>query len=392
MHNFYIDENKCIKCMECISNCPFSGIEYSNGKIKINENCNLCSICSENCKSNAIELTGRKSKKKNDNWSGICIYAEHFNGKLSSVVPELIGCAKKLKSDLNVPINAILLGSNLGDLINELHSYGVDSVWIIDNQSLNYFQEDVLAKLCIEIIKLKKPEIFLGGATVFGRSIFPKIATNLSTGLTADCTDLQIDSKTGLLKQTRPTFGGNILATILCEVNRPQMATVRKKVFEKAIKDDTSTGITEDLSFIPIPESSLEVLDYKEVNTKTVKLTDAKVIVSGGRGLTDKEDYINLDKLAKKLGGTVGATRAVVDAGFIPYSNQIGQTGKTVNPSLYFAFGISGAIQHLVGMKSSKKIIAINNDPNAPIFNISNYCIKGDAKEILPELISQIED
>ncbi len=237
----------------------------------------------------------------------------------------------------------------------------------------------------------KKPEIFLGGGTIFGRSLLPKVAAKIGTGLTADCTELAIDHDTKLLKQTRPAFGGNIMATILCQHHRPQMATVRHKVMKEAAKTDAAQGKIIELNHIPIPDPAIEVLEFVEEESETVNLSDADFIISGGRGIKDPKNFALIEELAKAVGGAVGASRAAVDAGWIPYSHQVGQTGKTVNPKIYIACGISGAIQHLAGMKGSDIIIAINSDPSAPIFDVAHFGIVGDLFEVVPELIKQIK-
>jgi electron transfer flavoprotein alpha subunit len=236
----------------------------------------------------------------------------------------------------------------------------------------------------------KRPEIFLGGGTVFGRSLLPRVAAKLLTGLTADCTELTIDDDTRFLRQTRPAYGGNIMATILCEAHRPQMATVRHKVMKAAEKVENPKGKIVEMSHIPIPEPEIEVLEFVKEEGETVNLTDADIIVSGGRGLRDPKNFDLLRELAKHLDAALGSSRAAVDAGWIPYSHQVGQTGKTVNPVVYIACGISGAIQHLAGMKSSDIIVAINSDPNAPIFDVAHYGIVGDLFEVVPEMIKQI--
>ena len=241
------------------------------------------------------------------------------------------------------------------------------------------------------ILMEKKPEIFLGGGTIMGRSLLPRVAARILSGLTADCTELTIDAENKLLKQTRPAFGGNIMATILCENHRPQMATVRHKVMKAAEKaGDGHQGKIIEFNHIPIPKPKIEVLEFVEEKTETVNLSDADFIVSGGRGLKDPKNFDLIDKLARTIDGAVGASRAAVDAGWIPYSHQVGQTGKTVNPTIYIACGISGAIQHLAGMKSSDMIIAINSDSSAPIFDVAHFGIVGDLFQVVPELIKQI--
>jgi len=248
----------------------------------------------------------------------------------------------------------------------------------------------VQASLVARILQDRKPEIFLGGGTIIGRSLLPRVAAKILTGLTADCTELSIDGDSKLLQQTRPAFGGNIMATILCRHHRPQMATVRHKVMKEAEKVDGHAGKIVELTY-PVPKPKIEVLEFVAEQTETVNLADADFIVSGGRGLKDPKNFALIEELAKAVGGAVGASRAAVDAGWIPYSHQVGQTGKTVKPKVYIACGISGAIQHLAGMKGSDMIVAINSDPNAPIFDVAHYGIVGDLFKVIPELVRRLE-
>lgn len=387
--------DKCVGCGLCVTACPYDAIQMINEKAIIDiEKCTLCSACIEACKFGAIVIYKRSFRGQDvTSYSGICLYAEHRNGKLASVVLEIIGVAMRLKGDLNAKISAILLGNGMNPLAEELVLYGVDEVWMIDSPEIGEFAEDVQAEIVAEILMEKKPEIFLGGGTIIGRSILPRVAAKLLTGLTADCTELTIDSKSKLLRQTRPAFGGNIMATILCENHRPQMATVRHKVMDEAKKVKSGhIGKIVKFNHIKIPKTKIEVLGFVKEKDITVNLVDADFIVSGGRGLQDPKNFVLIEELARTINGAVGASRAAVDAGWIPYSHQIGLTGKTVKPIVYVACGISGAIQHLAGMKSSDIIVAINNDSNASIFDFSQYGIIGDLFEVVPELIKQLKE
>ena len=393
MDSIKVIAEKCIGCSLCVNDCLYDAIDMVEDKAVINDKCVLCGVCVEVCPVDAIEMA-QKSFKGQDtsDFSGICLYAEHRHGKLSSVVPEIIGTARELNKELNKTISVILLGSGVKPLAEEIIGYGVDEVWMIDDPSIGEFAEDVQADLTAKILTEKKPEIFLGGGTVIGRSLLPRVAAGILTGLTADCTELSIDGDNKLLKQTRPAYGGNIMATIFCENHRPQMATVRHKVMKAADPIEGYSGKIIEMSHIPIIKSGIEVLEFVEEKTDTVNLTEADFIISGGRGIKEPKNFALIESLAKALGGAVGASRAAVDAGWIPYSHQVGQTGKTVNPKIYVACGISGAIQHLAGMKSSDIIVAINSDENAPIFEVAHFGLVGDLFTVIPEMIKQLKE
>jgi len=383
--------DKCVGCGLCIKVCAYDAVSLVDKKAVLNERCTVCGACVSACKYDAILIERRPFKGQDvENYSGICLFAEHRGGALSSVVYEIIGAARELKASLDKKISAVLLGDKVRDMAEELVSYGVDEVWMMEDPSIGDFNEEIQADLVAKILLDKKPEIFLGGGTIIGRSLLPRVAAKILTGLTADCTELTIDGENRLLRQTRPAFGGNIMATILCNSHRPQMATVRHKVMKAAEPLQGHEGQIQEVSY-PILKPRVEVLEFVPEQTDTVNLADADFIVSGGRGLKDPKNFALIEELAKAIGGAVGASRAAVDAGWIPYSHQVGQTGKTVNPTIYVACGISGAIQHLAGMKSSDIIIAINNDPSAPIFNVAHFGIVGSLFDVVPELVKQIQ-
>lgn len=325
-------------------------------------------------------------------YKNVWVFAEQRDGAITPVVIELLGEGRKLADEIGVNLCAILLGENVDSMAKELVAYGADTVYTADDELLEKFTTDAYTKVITDAINEFKPEIVLYGATHIGRDLAPRIASRVSTGLTADCTKLEIDPDDKKLKQTRPAFGGNIMATIICPNTRPQMSTVRPGVMEKAEKNDSRDGKIVPISF-NLSKDDIRVEVIKTVKTKKdlVSLTDANIIVSGGLGMGSPEGFEMLKQLADKLGGVVGASRAAVDAGWIDHSHQVGQTGTTVKPNLYIACGISGAIQHLAGMQNSDFIIAINKNETAPILDIADYGIVGDVKEIVPLLTEKLD-
>ncbi len=311
------------------------------------------------------------------------IFVEQRNGKPAGVAYELLGEGEKLASDLGEELCAVLLGYDVEHVAEEMMKYGASKVYLVDDPALDNFQDE-------PYVMEYRPSVFLFGATTVGRSLAPRIAVKLKTGLTADCTGLAIDKETKLLLQTRPAFGGNIMATIVCPEKRPQMATVRPKVMKTSTRDEARTGKIVKLSREIMPPRA-RLLETHQTSGQQSNIQEADIVVSGGRGLGKPENFALLEELAQLLGGALGASRAAVDAGWIPYAHQVGQTGKTVRPKLYVACGISGAVQHLAGMSSSNVIVAINKDPNAPIFSIATYGIIGDALEIIPALITELK-
>ena len=325
-------------------------------------------------------------------YKDIWVFAEQRQGKITPVVIELLGEGRKLADTKGIKLNAILLGKDVNGLAEELIAYGAETVYVADDPLLENFTTDGYTKVIVDAVNEIKPEIVLIGATNIGRDLAPRIASRLNTGLTADCTKLEIDPEDGKIKQTRPAFGGNIMATIICPDARPQMSTVRPGVMDKAVRNDDNKGNIVPLKY-DIKESDIRTKIIEIVNqaVEKVSLTDANIIVSGGLGLQNADGFKLIEELADKLGGVVGSSRAAVDAGWIDKSHQVGQTGTTVKPNLYIACGISGAIQHLAGMKESSIIVAINKDPDAPIFSVADYGIVGDLYKVIPEIISEID-
>ncbi len=385
-----IDTEKCTGCRNCINVCPFAAIIIKDEKAFITEACSLCGACIESCPERAIIDERERDAEKSKDFKGVWIFAEQSRGKIASVAFELLGVGKRLAQELNSELCAVLFGPS--EEVEELIKWGADKVYYVNSQDYAALDDELYAKTLVSLIEQYKPEILLAGATAIGRSFIPRVAARLRVGLTADCTGLEIDKETGNLLQIRPAFGGNIMATIISPTSRPQIATVRPRVMKRGEYIADKRG-----EIINIPPLSVKkrvkILDrVEDTSFCKVNLQDAKVIVSGGRGLGSAEGFKMLWELASLLGGTVGASRAAVDEGWIPYSHQVGQTGKTVCPRLYIACGISGAVQHLVGMQSSEIIVAINKDPNAPIFNVATYGIVGDLKVIIPLMIKKLKE
>jgi electron transfer flavoprotein alpha subunit len=392
-----VDLEKCIGCSLCVRACGQDAITIVNKKAVIDlDKCNLCAACVEACKKyQAITITkdSAASGKTIADYKNVAVFIEQREGKIAGVSFEMLGEGRKLADGLNEKLIAVLLGYEMQQKADELVKYGADRVVYYNCERLADFQDDSFAQLVAEFIDREKPAVFLAGASAIGRSFVPKVAARVWGGLTADCTMLEIDAEKRLLLGTRPAFGGNLMATIVCPHHRPQMATVRHKVMKAAIRDEHRTGEVIVHNIDPAAlDIRTKVIDIVKEVDSTVNITEADIIVSGGRGMQKPENLASLRELAEVLGGAVGASRAVVDAGWIPYSHQVGQTGKTVCPKLYIACGISGSVQHMAGMQSSDFIIAINKDPSADIFQVANLGIVGDAMEIVPALTKAFKE
>ncbi len=387
--------DKCVGCKACIKACPYEAISMEEKLAVIDyDKCTLCGACVDSCKFDAIILRKEEEIVQDISaYKGVWVIAEQNKGVIQSVTYELLGKGKELADKLGVELCAVLLGDNIESECKELISRGAKKVYLIDSKELAHYQSEPYSKVITEVINEHKPEIVLCGATSTGRSLIARVAVKIDAGLTADCTGLDIDEEKGLLLQTRPAFGGNIMATIICPNHRPQMATVRHKVMKEAEVDESLSGEIIKKSYSKdILSSRTKVLDVIEEEGNSVNLSEADIIVSGGRGLGKPENFSLLHELADTIGGAIGASRAAVDADWIAYSHQVGQTGKTVCPKIYISCGISGQIQHLAGMSSSDIIIAINKDSDAPIFKVASYGIVGDIFEILPLLTKKLKE
>ena len=387
-----VDREKCTACETCISVCPFTAIEMKEGKAFINEYCQICMACLTACPEGAIkEVPENQEGQKVQEGKGVWIFAEQREGKVVPVALELLGAGRRLADELKTNLSAVLFGSTK-DEAEELIKWGADKVYHSPDRIFEKFNDEPYSRLLVNLIREHKPEIVLAGATPIGRSFIPRVAARLRTGLTADCTALEIDRDTGKLLQIRPAFGGNIMATILCPNNRPQIATVRPRVMKKGeyLPDRKGEIISAPAENLPCRTKVIETV--QDASECKVNLQEADIIVAGGRGLGNAKGFNLLFELAETLDATVAASRAAVDEGWIPYRHQVGQTGKTVCPKIYIACGISGAVQHMVGMQSSDIIIAINKNPEAPIFNVATYGIAGDLYEIVPMLIKKIKE
>ena len=337
-------------------------------------------------------------------YKGVFVFAQQVDNVISNIAYELIGKGKELAKDLGVEVTAVLVGSDVKGLADQLAEYGADKVIVVDDPELKEYRTEPYTHAIASVIKEFKPEIFLIGATAIGRDLGPRVCARIHTGLTADCTKLDIgdfpmnpvpgrETKHNQLLMTRPAFGGNTIATIACPDFRPQMATVRPGVMQKAPKEagkkavvtEFNPGFTKNNKYV-------DILEVVKAVSNTVDIMDAKILVSGGRGVGSPENFKILDDLAEAIGGTVSCSRAVVDAGWKPKDLQVGQTGKTVRPNVYFAIGISGAIQHLAGMEESDIIVAINKEESAPIFDVADYGVVGDLNKIVPMLTEKIKE
>lgn len=406
-----IDKN-CIGCGACVQTCPFDALDLVDGIAVVDpEKCTDCGLCVGVCPTSALELDESKCSPKSkeqscnvkiqekpvnaaeiEKYKGVWVYIEHTHGEIADVSYELLGIGRKLADSLGVKLAGILMGSNVKEKSQDIFEYGADQVYLVDDPVLKDYRTLPYSHCVESLVNKHKPEIMLMGATTQGRDLAGYVATKLQTGLTADCTELDIEDETRLLLQTRPAFGGNVMATIVCKESRPQMSTVRPRVMPMPERIPGNKGeIIEENITLKEDDVVTKILDLVDESGSLVYLDSADIIVSGGKGVGSKENFKIIEDLADVLGATVGASRAAVDAGWMDHAHQVGQTGTTVRPKIYFALGISGAIQHLVGMQTSDVIVAINSDPNATIFTVANYGIVGDIHKVVPELTKELK-
>ncbi len=383
----------CTGCQKCVKACPFAVITIIDKKVQIGDGCTMCGACVQVCPEDVITIKRKVIDVDLSKYSGVWVFAEVTDEhKIRNVTFELLTKGTELANELNQELCAILIGHQVEPLIKELSAHGASKVYLIEHELLEQYNTDAFSSVITGLIAKYNPNILLFPATHLGRDLAPRIAATLELGLTADCTGLSIQD--GLLLQTRPAFGGNIMADIVCPYTRPQMATVRPNVMPKGEPDESKTAelIKEEVSLDPkgLRTKIREIIKTSVEGAK--KIDEADCVISGGRGMCTEENFNTLEDLAKELGGVVGASRVVIDFGWRPKSVQVGQSGITVSPKLYFACGISGAIQHTVGMRGSDTIVAINKDSHAPIFEIAKYGLVGDCNEIVPMLIEEIRN
>jgi electron transfer flavoprotein alpha subunit/NAD-dependent dihydropyrimidine dehydrogenase PreA subunit len=386
----WVQDDLCNACQRCIQACPYGAIEIVDDKARITERCTSCGACIEACKQEAIlsDIKPRVIPDFSDR-KGVWVFAEQREGHLAPVVLELLGKAQELAQQLRQEVSAVLLGSGVTELAENLIKYGAEKVYLVDHASLKYYRTIPYTNAFEDLLNKHKPNILLMGATHIGRDLAPRMSRRVGLGLTADCTELTIDPEEGILLQTRPAFGGNVMATIANRYSRPQMATVRPGVMEPRERPENTGAIVKHEMALAEEEMGSKVLELVREEKKGVNLSQAKVIVAGGRGVGGADGFRVIEKLAKTLTGEVAGTRVAVEQGWIPADRQVGQTGQSVRPELYVACGISGAIQHRAGMMNSRYIIAINKDPRAPIFQVADWGIVGDLHEVVPEMIVQ---
>ncbi|NMB02833.1 MAG: electron transfer flavoprotein subunit alpha [Firmicutes bacterium] len=392
MSQMRVDQSLCILCGQCVEACPFAGVEMGPESIEFTDSCRLCSICVKACPVNAIWLERSKTQSELDltQYRDVLIFAEQRRGEIQPVTYELIGKGLELANQLGQEVSVYLAGSKMHNQAKEVLNYGVDRVYLFDCPELEYFRIEPYTAITVDLAEEIKPNIILMGATPIGRSLAPRVAARLRTGLTADCTTLTV-KENGDLVQTRPAFGGDVMAQIITPRHRPQMATVRYKVMAPAQRVEPHGEIIHCEIDQNQLQSKIEVLAFRP-HPGTSSITEAEIIVAAGRGIGKPEGLELLEEFAQLIGGVVGVTRPLVEQGWANPNQQIGMSGRTVRPRLFIACGISGAVQLVAGMRGSDVIFAINSDPDAPIFDVAHYGIVGDLYEVIPELIKALGD
>ena len=392
MAKLVINQDKIGNIEELIKICPFAAMENVNGKLEIGAGCKMCKLCVKKGPKGAVEYIEEKVKNIDKSlWNGVCVYVDHVEGEIHPVTFELIGKARELAGKVNQKVYCVFIGYNIKDKAEQLLHYGVDEVFVYDNKELENFRIEPYVAAFENLINEIKPSVILVGATTVGRSLAPRVAARFRTGLTADCTILDIKENTDLV-QIRPAFGGNIMAQIITPNSRPQMATVRYKVMTAPERTEEVNGVVTVMGIDSNKlKSNIEVKDIKKKN-KEVDISDADVIVVAGRGVKNEKDLEMLRELSSLLGGELAVTRPLIEAGFEDSKKQIGLSGRTVRPKLIITCGVSGAVQFTAGMDNSDFIFAINKDEKAPIFKVANYCLVGDLYEVIPKLIEEIKE
>jgi len=389
----WIEVDLCNGCKRCVKACPYGAVEIRDGKAHILEPCTSCGACLEVCKEKAIQtdVEPRGIPDFNDR-KGVWVFAEQRGATLNKVSLELLGKAQELAGELNQDVSALLLGYQVSGLCDTIMAYGADKVYLAEHKNLKEYRTNAYTKVVEKLVNEYKPNILLMGATHIGRDLAPRVSRRVGVGLTADCTELTIDPEEGILLQTRPAFGGNVMATIANRYSRPQMATVRPGVMEALPKSGSKGNVIKYQVSLTEKDIGTKILEAVREKSKGVSLSDAKVIVAGGRGVGSQEGMKSLFLLAKVIGGEVAGTRIIVEEGWVPADRQVGQTGQTVRPEIYIACGISGAIQHRAGMLDSRYIIAINKDGRAPIFEVADWGIVGDLHKVVPAFTKALKD
>jgi electron transfer flavoprotein alpha subunit/NAD-dependent dihydropyrimidine dehydrogenase PreA subunit len=389
----WVEKEECAGCESCLEACPLGAISMRDGLAVIDEKCNSCGACVESCDQGAIKSDAAAGKADISAFKDVWVVAELRHGNIRSCTYELLGCGRGLAIGLGQRLCAVVAGKNVKAHAAPMAEHGADIVYLIEDAGLTEGLTLPLARAISDAVREKKPAVVLFSATPFGRELAPRVSRRLGVGLTADCTELSIDGQTRDLLQTRPAWGGNLMATIFSPRSRPQMSTVRPGVMKAPAREPGRKAETVQMNVNLRPgDARLEVLELKKELHKRVDLSDARIIVSGGNGVGSREGFKLIEELAGLLGAEVGDTRIAVEEGWITQDRQVGQTGQSVCPDLYIACGISGAIQHRSGMAGAKTIVAINTDPNAPIFTIADIAIVGDLYKVVPELVAALKE